>query len=225
MRKVNLLQVDPSAKRDLSLRSNITSQERAISSRFGRDYFDGDRRLGYGGYYYDGRWIAVARRAVKLFGLKAGDKVLDIGCGKGFFVYDLVNQFDIDACGLDISEYALEQARPEVQGRLHLHDIRKRLMFPDSSFDAVFCINTLHNLERGEAVKVVEEMIRVAKVKKNIFIQVDSYRNAADRDIFEKWVLTAKLYMLPDDWLKFLVGCGYAGSYFWTILRGDGSVE
>lgn len=225
MKKVNLLAVDSSFKRDLSVRATVTPEDKILSRQFGKDYFDGDRRVGYGGYYYDGRWVGISERAIQLFDLSPGDRVLDIGCGKGFFVYDLVKSFQIDAYGLDISTYALKEATLEIQGRLQRHDMRAQLNFPDDFFDAVFCINTLHNLDRLEASFSVSEMIRVVKKKENIFIQVDSYKNPEDLEIFEKWVLTAKLYMPPDDWLEFLADCGYKGAYYWTVLLGDGSVE
>ena len=224
MKKVNLLNVSKGSKRDLGLRRGITYEEKLTSSEFGKEYFDGNRRLGYGGYTYDGRWIKVANEVVKLFNLKPGAKVLDIGCGKGFLVNDLINSCQIDAYGVDISTYALLHSMKEVTGRLHLHDMRK-LTFPDDSFDAVLCINTLHNLSKIEAYAAIKEMSRVVKSQENIFIQVDSYRNNEDLKIFEDWVLTAKLYMTPSDWLSFFKDCNYRGSYFWTILNQDGSVE
>tara|TARA_Y100000588_G_scaffold369798_1_gene439208 strand:- start:1546 stop:2220 length:675 start_codon:yes stop_codon:yes gene_type:complete len=224
MKEFNLLEVSQSVKRDLSLRSNITFQDRVRSATFGYDYFDGDRKLGYGGYIYDGRWVKVAERAVKLFNLKPGDKVLDIGCAKGFFVHDLIYSFDLDAYGVDVSTYALLNAMPSIAGRLHLQNMNT-LLFPDDTFDAIFCINALHNLDKVDAFGAIQEMNRVVKDKQKIFIQVDSYRDNEDLTIFENWVLTAKLYMQPENWLKFFEASKFEGAYFWTILRKDGSVE
>ena len=150
MKEFNLLEVSASVKRDLSLRSDITFEDRLRSSEFGYDYFDGDRKLGYGGYKYDGRWVKVAQRAVKHFDLKPGDKVLDVGCAKGFFVNDLVNSCGIDAYGVDISTYALMNSIPNVSGRLHYQNMTN-LLFPDSTFDAVFCIiiSTIISSKKG----------------------------------------------------------------------------
>ena len=224
MKEFNLLEVSASVKRDLSLRSDITFEDRLRSSEFGYDYFDGDRKLGYGGYKYDGRWVKVAQRAVKHFDLKPGDKVLDVGCAKGFFVNDLVNSCGIDAYGVDISTYALMNSIPNVSGRLHYQNMTN-LLFSDSTFDAVFCINTLHNLDKVGAFSAIQEFNRVVKNSQRIFIQVDSYRNLEDLKVFEDWVLTAKLYLSPENWLKFFRAAKFEGSYFWTILRKDGSVE
>ena len=131
------------------------------------DYWDGDRRYGYGGYKYDGRWVKVAQRAVKHFDLKPGDKVLDVGCAKGFFVNDLVNSCGIDAYGVDISTYALMNSIPNVSGRLHCQDMTN-LLFPDSTFDAVFCINALHNLDKVGAFSAIQEFNRVVKNSQRI---------------------------------------------------------
>jgi ubiquinone/menaquinone biosynthesis C-methylase UbiE len=224
MQKFNLLEVSSDIKRNLSVRANISYEDRVRSSKFDFDYFDGDRALGYGGYKYDGRWVKVAKRAVEFFGLRAGDRVLDVGCGKGFFVNDLKEACQLDAFGVVISDYAIKNAMPSVVGRLHLQDMRE-FSFPDASFDAIFCVNTLHNLDKVDAYRAVKEMHRVLKNRDKIFIQVDAYRNKLDLEIFEKWVLTAKMYLQPDEWLKFFHDCGYSGAYYWTILNSDGSVE
>lgn len=224
MREFNLLNRPNTGQRDLLIRQNISFMDRLKSSEFGYDYFDGTRKLGYGGYNYDGRWINVSKRAVQFFDLKPGDKVLDVGCGKGFFVHDLVNSESIDAYGVDISSYALLKAMPEVAGRLHLQDMRK-LLFPDDAFDAVFCINTLHNLSKVEAFGALQELNRVARDKTKIFVQVDAYRTEEDLETFEKWALTANLYMKPERWLEFFKQCGFEGAFYWTVLRADGSVE
>ena len=224
MKEYNLLELPKTAKRDLSVRKDVSFSERLKSSKFGYDYFDGGRRLGYGGYNYDGRWVKVSKRAVEFFDLKPGDKVLDVGCGKGFFVHDLVNSEGLDAYGVDVSSYAISKAMPDIVGRLHLQDMRQ-LLFPDGTFDAVFCINTLHNLSEVEAFSAMQELNRVVKDKRKIFVQVDSYRNEEDLKVFEHWVLTAKLYMNPEKWLEFFEKCSFQGAFYWTVLRADGSVE
>jgi len=224
MKEFNLLNLPKTAQRDLSIRKDVSFPDRLKSSEFGYDYFDGSRKLGYGGYKYDGRWVNVSERAVKTFDLKPGDKVLDVGCGKGFFVHDLVNSEGLDAYGVDISSYALLGAMPDVVGRLHLQDMRK-LVFPDDTFDAVFCINTLHNLSKVEAFGALQEINRVVRDKRKVFVQVDAYRSEEDLEIFENWVLTANLYMKPEGWLNFFKQCDFQGAFYWTVLQADGSVE
>jgi SAM-dependent methyltransferase len=149
MAEINLLAKLPKARRDVNRRHVAkTAENVAIAKQFGQAYFDGPREVGYGGYRYDGRWIPVAEDIVRHFALKSGDRVLDVGCGKGFLVKDLMQVCPgLEVFGVDISEYALLHCEPEVVGRLHLGSAEK-LPFPDRSFQAVLSINTIHNLPR-----------------------------------------------------------------------------
>jgi ubiquinone/menaquinone biosynthesis C-methylase UbiE len=216
--EVNLLARLPKGKRNINARTEAKSPEIiAISRQYGELYFDGPRTYGYGGYRYDGRWIPIAEDIVKHFNLKPGDRVLDIGCAKGFLVKDLMKVSPgLEAFGLDISEYALRHCEPEVEGRLQLGSADK-LPFPDKSFNAVLAINTIHNLERADAIRAVREIERLAPGRG--FIQVDSYRTPEQREIFLEWVLTAKFHDYPDGWLKLFSEGGYTGDYFWTIIE------
>src|SRR3989338_8339335 len=117
-----------------------------IAKQFDVDYWDGDRKFGYGGHQYDGRWRAVAERMVAHYGLKPGDKILDIGCGKGFLLYEFTQIIpDIQVIGIDISQYALENAKEEIKPFIQLGHA-KELNFPSQHFDFVISINSLHNL-------------------------------------------------------------------------------
>lgn len=218
MAQINLLSSIPKSKRSISQRKEAKTQEHINISRiYGKEYFDGSREYGYGGYKYDGRWINVARDIIKHFNLSKGQKVLDVGCAKGFLVKDLLD-LGIDAIGADISSYAIENSLPEIKNRLFLQSA-DNLKFPDNEFDAVISINTIHNLDRDNCKKSILEMMRVVKNKKNIFIQVDSYENEKQKKIFESWVLTAKFYGYPNEWLELFKECNYNGDYFWTIIK------
>jgi SAM-dependent methyltransferase len=217
--EVNLLARYPRARRNVKARLGNKEENRRIALQFGREYFDGTREQGYGGYKYDGRWLPIADDIVRHFKLKPGDRVLDVGCGKGFLVKDLMKACPgLEAFGLDISEYALLHCEPEVVGRLHLGSA-VRLPFPDGSFQAVISINTVHNLERADCVQALREIERLAPGRG--YIQVDAYRNEAERQIFEDWMLTARTYGKPEDWIAILAEAGYTGNYFWTILEID----
>ena len=195
MAEVELLHSLPKTKRNIEKRAGAKDPEvLRIAKEYGEMFFDGPRDYGYGGYRYDGRWIPVASDIIKHFGLKPGARVLDIGCAKGFLVKDLCSQ-DMDAYGLDISEYALIHCEPEVVGRLHL-GTGSRLPFPDNSFDCVLSLNTIHNFKREEAVVAMQEIVRVSSG--GAFVQVDSYLTPEQKEIFESWVLTAEFYDYPD---------------------------
>ena len=187
--------------------------------KFGEMYFDGPREYGYGGYRYDGRWKPVAQDIIDHFGLKPGDRVLDVGCAKGFLVKDLL-ALGIDAYGIDVSKYALLHCEPEVIGRLQIGSADD-LPFPDNSFDAVIAINSIHNLPRLLCMKAVQEMERLAPGKG--FIQVDSYHNEKQKEIFESWVLTAQFYDYPKGWIQLFTEAGYSGDWYWTVFNTEGS--
>lgn len=219
MAEVNLLARYPRAKRNVKARVGNKDENRAIAMRFGKEYFDGTREQGYGGYRYDGRWVPVAEDIVRHFGLKAGDRVLDVGCGKGFLVKDLMKCCPgLEAFGLDVSEYAVMNAEPELIGRIHLGNAT-RLPFPDSSFQAVLSINTVHNLERDGCLHALAEMERLAPGRG--YVQVDAYRNQAEEAVFLDWVLTARTHGTPAFWQELLRDAGYTGDYYWTILDVD----
>ena len=157
----------------------------------------------------------MAQDIVDHFGLKPGDKVLDVGCAKGFLVKDLL-ELGIDTYGIDVSHYALMNCEPEVVGRLQIGSAES-LPFPDGSFDAVVSINTIHNLKREKCVQAVKEIERLAPGKG--FIQVDSFKTPEQKEIFESWVLTAYFYDYPEGWLKLYEEAGYTGDYDWTIIN------
>lgn len=217
MREVDLLARLPRTKRNIAKRTAAQTPENiAIARQYGQAYFDGPREVGYGGYRYDGRWVPVAEDIVKHFGLKAGDRVLDVGCAKGFLVKDLMKACPgLEAFGIDVSEYALRHCEPEVVGRLHLGSGDK-LPFPDKSFNAVISLNTIHNFTRSDAIVAMREIERLAPGKG--FVQVDSYRTPEQREVFLSWVLTAKFHDYPDGWIKLFQEAGYTGDYYWTII-------
>lgn len=217
LRQFSLLQALPKSKRNVTARSGAKNPEViAVSKQFGQAYFDGARDYGYGGYRYDGRWIPVARDMVDFFDLKPGDKFLDIGCAKGFLVKDLRAVCPgLDAFGLDVSRYAIEQAEPEAKPYVFVGDART-LPFRDDAFKAAVCINTLHNFVRAEVVLGLKEIQRVCGGR--AFIQVDSYTTPEQKAVFESWVLTAEFHDYPERWRALFQEAGYTGAYDWTII-------
>jgi ubiquinone/menaquinone biosynthesis C-methylase UbiE len=217
-REINLLSALPRTKRNIEARETAKDPEVVrISKQFGEMYFDGPRDYGYGGYKYDGRWVPVARDLIRHFGLKPGQRVLDIGCAKGFLVKDLRDSLPgLEVFGVDISEYALMHCHPDVIGRLHLGNVEK-LPFPSGSFDCVICLDTVHNLPRQRAKTALAEIQRLSGGR--AFVRVDSYRTPEQKAVFESWVLTAEFHDYPDRWVALFDEAGYTGDYYWTIIE------
>lgn len=217
MAEINLLDKLPKSQRKVSARAHAKTDEHIrISREYGKMYFDGPREYGYGGYRYDGRWVPVAEDMVRHFNLKPGDRVLDIGCAKGFLVKDLMTACPgLEVFGVDVSKYALMHCEPEVVGRLHIGDAVD-LPFPDGSFKAVISLNTIHNLTRDDCKRALGEIQRLSGGR--AFVQVDSYRTPEQKAIFEDWVLTARFHDYPEGWVKLFDEAGYTGDYYWTII-------
>src|SRR6478609_2763672 len=147
MAEINLLDRLPQVKRDPKARAAAkTAEDRAIAKRFDKDFFDGERRHGYGGYRYDGRWLPVARRFVEHYGLPPDARILDIGAAKGFLLYDFLQVLPgASVRGIDVSAYAKENAHAGMGPLIDLGSAEK-LPYPDESFDLVLSINSIHNL-------------------------------------------------------------------------------
>jgi ubiquinone/menaquinone biosynthesis C-methylase UbiE len=217
-KEFNLLQSLPKTKRNIQAREQAKDPEIIrVSKQYGEMYFDGPRDYGYGGYRYDGRWVPVARDIIANFNLQPGQRVLDVGCAKGFLVKDLLGSLPgLEVFGLDISEYALKNCPSEVVGRLHLGSA-EHLPFPDGSFDCVICLDTIHNLPRPRAKSALQEIQRLSGGK--AFVRVDSYRTPEQKAIFESWVLTAEYHDYPSEWVRLFDEAGYTGDYYWTIIE------
>lgn len=216
-REIDLLQALPKTKRNIQAREQAKDPEIVrISREYGEMYFDGPRDYGYGGYRYDGRWVPVAHDLINHFGLKPNQRVLDVGCAKGFLVKDLLDALPgLEVFGLDISEYAITHCPPEVVGRLH-QGSAEHLPFPDDSFDAVICLDTIHNLPRERAKTALMEIQRLCGGR--AFVRVDSYLTPEQKAVFESWVLTAQFHDYPDGWRQLFDEAGYTGDYYWTII-------
>tara|TARA_A100001011_G_C14053687_1_gene732988 strand:- start:172 stop:828 length:657 start_codon:yes stop_codon:yes gene_type:complete len=215
MKKINLLKNYPSTKRDLSQALiQRTDEVRLVARKFDKNFFDGERKYGYGGYNYNSRfWTKVVKDFVDYYNLKDGSKILDVGCGKGFMIYDFLKfNRNFILKGIDISNYAIENSMSEVKDKLEVGNA-KDLQFEDNTFDLVISINTIHNLEKEDCAKSLKEIERVSK--KDKFIIVDAYENDEEKKRMFTWNLTAKTIMHTEEWKKFFKENEYSGDYFW----------
>lgn len=200
-------------RRDYVARVNEFPKAKAaeIAKKFGEDYWDGERHYGYGGYHYDGRWQAVAESMAKHYALKAGQRVLDIGCGKAFLLYELSQAVPgLEVVGIDISTYGIAHAKEEVRPFL-LEASATQVPFPDDHFDLVYSINTLHNLYAYELDSALREMERVGKRDK--YLVVESYRNEVEKANLLYWQLTCESFYTPQEWEWWFQQTAYTGDH------------
>lgn len=211
-----LSSVHKSTKRDYLARVNDPEFPKAKAAELAKkwefDYWDGDRRICYGGYrYMAGRWAPVAQAMIDHYGIEPGDKILDIGCGKGFLLYEISLLVPgVEIYGIDISSYAIENAKEEIKDRLQVGNATK-LPFPDDYFDLVYSITTLHNLHNYDLDKALREMERVGK--KNKYLCIESYRNEVEKANLLYWQVTCEAFCTPEEWDWWFKQTGYTGDH------------
>ena len=214
-----IMKLHKSSKRDYLAR--VTEHDKAecaeVAIQYGEDYWDGDRKYGYGGYRYDGRWRPVAEAMAQHYGLQADAKILDVGCGKGYLLYEFTQVLPgAEVTGIDISKYAIENAKEEVKPFLRVGNAVS-LPYEDGYFDYVFSITTLHNLYNYDLRKALQEIQRVGKNHKHVI--VESYRNEREKANLLYWQLTCRSFYTPGEWEWFMKESEYTGDYSYIAFE------
>ena len=175
------------------------------------DYWDGDRRYGYGGYKYDGRWKEVAGKLIDIYGLKSDAKILDVGCGKGHLLYELKQLLPkAELIGFDISKHGLAHAPEGVRPHVSRYRAEDPYRFADQHFDLVMSLGCLHNLKISRLAAALSEIERAGK---NKYIMVESYRNEQEQFNLQCWALTCESFFDAESWVWLYKHFGYTGDY------------
>lgn len=187
----------------------VTCMKKAKEYEF--EYWDGDRRFGYGGYKYDGRWKEIALDLIKEYNLTNNSKVLDVGCGKAFLLYELTLLLPgIEIEGFDISKHGINNALDKVKNKLYIHKAQDKYKYDDNYFDLVISLGTLHNLKINELKVSLQEIERVGK---NKFIMMEGYRNEQELFNLQCWALTCESFFKPEEWTWLFEEFNYTGDY------------
>lgn len=216
-RYLDLMYRYPVPKNRLNERKKPSLEDKLIAKKFGRDFFDGERIFGYGGYFYNPKfWTETVKLMVKQYKLTKQSRVLDIGCGKGFMLVDLVKAVPgIEVFGMDVSEYAISNSHELVKDRLLVGNCIQ-LPYPNNAFDLVVSINTIHNLDVKGCKVAIKEIERVKKDYS--YIVVDGWSTPQEREDLNSWVVTAETVLSVQEWQKLFAEAGYTGDYsFWKV--------
>ena len=181
-----------------------------VAKEYGSEYWDGNRRYGYGGYkYIPGRWKSVAQLLIDTYELQPGSKLLDVGCGKGYLLHEmLLIEPKLQIKGFDISKEGIEDATELVKPNLYIHKAQDKYPYSDNEFDLVMSLGTLHNLRLPELKYALEEIERVGKQG---YVMLESYRNEQELFNLQCWALTCESFFDTEEWIWLYTHFGYSG--------------
>ena len=182
------------------------------AKQYGFDYWDGDRRYGYGGYkYMSGRWKPVAKALIENYNLTNESSVLDVGCGKAYLLYEMKLLLPgLRVAGFDISKHGLADAKEEIREFLFIHRAQDSYPFEDDEFDLVISLGCFHNLRIFELQTALSETERVGRQG---YVMLESYRNELEQFNLQCWALTCESFFDNEEWPWIYQHFGYTGDY------------
>tara|TARA_B110001452_G_C15165873_1_gene405371 strand:- start:29 stop:691 length:663 start_codon:yes stop_codon:yes gene_type:complete len=209
-------------KKPIKVRAKVAKKRSVINKMYawelGKEYYDGNRLNGYGGFKYDGRWLKLLPKIIKKYKLNNKSRVLDLGCKKGFLLKDLnILLPGIKSYGIENHRYALKNA-VKCKSKLILSEYTK-LPFKDKSLDFVIAFNSLYMQNLGDVIKSLKEIERVSKKS---YIILASGENDEERNKFYKWTLIGTSILLKREWKQLFKKIKFKGDYYFSSAKSLG---
>jgi len=216
MRRYNLLSEYPKANVTRFVGSNIrTIKHRILASLKGKDFYDGDRNYGYGGFKYDGRWKKIAKKIYEEYNLNDKSSFLQLNCEKGFLLKDLKDlNSNIKITGLETSDYAISACETGIKENIKKCDNYINLEYKDKQFDFVIALGVVYTLNLTDAIRCLKEIQRVSKGKS--FVTLASYKDIEDYWLFKQWTVLGTIILREEEWIEILNHINFTGDYFFT---------
>lgn len=216
MKNIDFFQGLPKVTRGerITKRAILTDEQKKILKEYDEEYFDG--AIGYNGYYYDGRWKPVAEEMIAHYKLSKDSSILEVGCAKGFLMYEFYKLGIKNVFGCDISSYAISKVPEEIASNFRVLSAT-HLEYPDAEFDLVLTIDCIHNLDHTGVDCSIKEMMRVSK--RDNYIRVGSYRTEKELENIMKWGVTSLTFNTPDEWLERFRRLNYKGDYYFRFME------
>ena len=216
MEKLDFLYFKNDTKRKVK---KISLDQKFIAWKKDKEFYDGKRKNGYGGFKYDGRWLKILPKIIKEYNLTKNSTVLEIGCTKGFLLSDLKKLVPGIKCyGIEDHLYPIKNCKADVRKNIKFAKYDK-IPFPKNKFDCIIAISSIYSYNFGDLIKIFNEMNRVSKSKKKIFITVASYESEIDLRKFLQWSTLSTVILNKSDWKKFFNKINYKGDYFFTTAK------
>jgi ubiquinone/menaquinone biosynthesis C-methylase UbiE len=223
MREFDLLNNYLTLKKRYVSKNTRTIKNRIIASYREKDFYDGKRENGYGGFKYDGRWKIIAKKIFEVYRLKNNAKVLQIGCDKGFLLQDIKEIFPKSKVrGVEVSDYAIKHTNKKISKFIKKNKFYD-LPFKNNEFDFVIAIGPVYSLNLADAIKCLKEIKRVGKGKS--FITLGSYESERDFKLFRYWTLLGSTILKKKEWIEVLKHTKYSGDYKFNTAKSLNLVQ
>lgn len=217
MREFNLFSDLPEPSEKLVSPNIRTIKNRIIASERGKEFYDGDRNNGYGGYKNDGRWRPVAQKIIEEYNLEGGS-ILHIGCDYGFLLSAIKRQYKrITVTGTETSEYAFIRIPEHISKDIISITPYEMDHFGTNSYDLVIAAGPVYAANLPDAIEILRQINRISR--KHSFITLGAFETEEEERLFRQWTLLGTTILSKSDWIEVLNYVEYTGDYWFSTAQ------